>query len=177
MSGILTNFWVIQSIGAVALVFVVFAWSQKTREKMIKSQSINLILFTIHYLLLGAYTGAIMCVIVLFRNFVFLRKGIKKWASHKIWLYFFYLISTIGLIFSWKGLITILPVVAVILGTYGMYKEKPSEMRFYNLINCLIWIPYTIVVYSYSGFLSQIVGISGILIGMYRHDRKEIIQE
>jgi hypothetical protein len=177
MLEIITNFWVIQFIGIIALVFVIFAWSAKTREKIIKSQSINLILFTFHYILLGAHIAALMCVIVLFRNFVFVKKGTKKWASHPTWFYFFCLISAFGLILSWKGLITILPVLAVILGTYGMYKEKPSDMRFYNLINCLMWIPYTIVVSSYSGLMSQIVGIIGISIGMYKHDRKEIMPE
>ena len=107
-------------------------------------------------------------------NFVFIKKGEKKWASYSIWFYLFSLLSVVALTISWKGSITILPVVAVILGTYGMYKEKPADMRFYNLINCLIWIPYTVVISSYPGLLSQIIGTIGILMGMYRHDRKKL---
>ena len=174
MVRLLTNFWFIQSIGIVALVFVVLAWNAKTRKKILRLQSVNLAFFIIHYILLGAYTGALMCVIVLVRNFVFIKKGEKKWASYSIWFYLFSLLSVVALTISWKGSITILPVVAVILGTYGMYKEKPADMRFYNLINCLIWIPYTIVVFSYPGLLSQIIGTIGILMGMYRHDRKKL---
>lgn len=166
------NFWFIQFLGAIALIFVFLSWNAKHRERILNLQSINLVFFAFHYLLLGAYTGALMCVVVLARNFVFVRKGKKKWASNFFWLYIFCLLSIIVLIISWKGWISTLPVIAVIIGMYGMFREKPQEIRFYNLINSLIWIPYTIFVHSYSGLLSQIVGIAGVLTGMYRHDRK-----
>jgi hypothetical protein len=168
----LHNFWFIQFLGAVALVFVFFSWNAKGRKGIFTLQSINLVFFTFHYVLLGAYTGALMCVVVLLRNFVFVKKGVKKWASHVVWLYLFSVLSIAVLALSWNGWISILPVVAVTIGMYGMFKENTKEMRFYNLINSLIWVPYTISVHSYSGLLSQLVGISGVLVGMYRHDRK-----
>jgi hypothetical protein len=175
MQNFLSNFWFIQVIGGIALLFVFLSWNAKTRVRIFELQSINLVFFIVHYLLLGAYTGALMCVIVLARNFVFVRKGIHKWASHPTWLYIFCLLAVVALAFSWKGWISLLPVIAVIIGMYGMFKDKPDEMRFYSLWNSLIWIPYTIVVHSYSGLLSQIIGIAGVLSGMYRHDRKKII--
>lgn len=172
MLSVLYNFWFIQFIGLIALVFVFLSWNAKTRKDIFKLQSINLVFFIIHYMLLGAHTGALMCIVVLTRNFVFVRKGTKRWASHVIWFYIFCLLSIAVLLISWRGWISVLPATAVIIGMYGMFKDKPKEMRFYNLLNSLIWVPYTIVVHSYSGLLSQIIGITGVLVGMYRHDRK-----
>jgi hypothetical protein len=131
--------------------------------------------FIAHYFLLSAFAGAAMCVVTLLRNFVFMQKNEKKWASHPAWFYIFILISVIVLMVFWKGFITILPVLGVIVGIYAMSKDKPSDIRFYMLIASIIWIPYTIVVHSYSGLMSQLVGITGIIMGMYRLDRVKSI--
>ena len=106
---------------------------------------------------------------------MFIRKNEKKWASHEAWFYVFTLISAGVLVVFWKGSITILPVVGVIVGMHAISKDRPADIRFYMLIACLIWVPYTLVVHSYSGLLSQLVGIVGILMGIYRHDRKEAV--
>lgn len=166
----LQNVWVVQGTGALALAFIVLAWNARLRKNIFILQSINLILFIIHYVLLSAYAGAAMCAVVLGRNLVFMQKGEKGWASHSAWFYFFTIFAISLLIIFWNGWVTLLPVGAVIVSMYAMWNDEPARMRFYMLLSCLIWIPYTIIVQSYPGFLSQIVGIVGILLGMYRLD-------
>ena len=174
--GILTNFWIVQSIGGVGLIFTILTWNAKHRKKMLFLQGVSSTLFIAHYFLLGALSGALMCVIALARNIVFIRKGEKAWASHPSWFYIFSVISAGVLVFFWHGFITILPVVGTIVGTYGISRDRTADIRFYILIACIIWIPYTLVVHSYSGLLSQLVGSVAVLMGMYRHDRKIIIE-
>lgn len=164
------DFWFIQTIGAIALVFVIFSWNAKRRRNIFLLQTINLILFTVHYLFLSAYAGAGMCLVVIARNLVFMQKGEQEWASHWAWFYFFTLMAIGVLVVSWNGLTTTLPVIAVVMSMYAMWKDQPSQMRFFMLLSCLIWIPYTIIVQSYPGLLSQVVGIVAILTGMYRLD-------
>lgn len=168
----LNNFWFIQAIGAVGLLFVVLTWNAKTRKNIFLLQSINIVFFTVHYVLLSAYAGAAMCIVTLGRNFIFSQKNNKQWAGHKAW-YFVIVLASIGVLLTfWQGWITILPVAGVVVGTKAMSQNRPADIRFYMLITCLIWAPYTLVVHSYSGLLSQVVGIVGILMGMYRLDRE-----
>lgn len=173
MQAITNNPYFIQSIGALALIFVFLSWNAKERKNIFIFQSINLVLFVIHYSLLTATAGAAMCAVVLARNFVFSQKGEKKWASNPIWLYVFMILSVGVLGIFWKGWITILPVVGVIISMYAMWKDKPAEIRWFMLISCLVWVPYTIIVKSWPGLLSQVIGIAAILVGMYRLDRKK----
>lgn len=175
MFSFLENFWFIQIIGAIALVFIALAWNAKTRKNILLIQSVSMMFFVAHYTLLSAYAGAAMCAVVLGRNFVLLQEDEKNWASHWTWFYFFIFISMGVLAFFWNGWISALPVMGAIVGIYGMWKENPADIRLYMLVASSIWIPYTIAVHSYSGLLSQIVGIAGILVGMYRHDRKEVL--
>jgi hypothetical protein len=168
---LLTNFWFIQGIGAIALIFVFLAWNAKTRKGILFLQSINLVLFIVHYALLSALAGAAMCLVVLARNMVFIQKNDKRWANHPAWFFLFSTVSVGVLAVFWNGWITLLPVAGVIVGTYAIAKDSPAQIRFFMLIACVLWIPYTIVVHSYSGLLSQLVGAAGILTGMYLHDR------
>ena len=172
MFGILQNFWVIQGIGSVGLIFVVLAWNSPTRLKIIKRQSISVSIFIIHYFLLGAYSGAMMSFVTLFRNLVFFQRGKRKWANSQLWIPVFILVCIISISFVWNGWISILPMIGVILGIFSISREKPAHMRLLMLLASLTWIPYSIIVHSYSGLINQIVGVTAILVGMYRHDRK-----
>ena len=168
-----TNFWFIQFIGAVALVFVCFAWNSKNRKRLLQLQAINMSLFVVQFILLRAYTGALMQFVAILRNIVFSKKGEEKWASSHGWMYFFMTLSVVGLLFSWQGLVSIFPVIGIIIGTYGLAKNKTHDIRIYILVTTLAWIPYDLIVHSYTGFIGEVVSDIGIFIGMYRLDRKK----
>ena len=85
-----------------------------------------------------------MCAIVLGRNLVFMRKGEKGWASYPAWLYGFTGIAIVVLVIFWNGWVTILPVLAVVISMYAMWKDRPAQMRLFMLASCLVWIPYTL---------------------------------
>ncbi len=174
MSNFLNNFWFVQSIGILAIVFSIISWNSNIRKKILQFQAVNAFLLAVHYYLLGALAGALMSVIILARNIVFEKKTDHKWAANKAWYYVFIILSLAGTLYSWKGIVTILPAIAVIIANEGLYQDRPDKIRQYILVACLLWVPYTIVVHSYSGLASNIIAALGIIIGMYRLDRKNI---
>ena len=60
--------YVIQALGLVALVFNVYAFASRTRDRILFRQAIASAFFVVHFILLGAVTGAVMSVIVIIRN-------------------------------------------------------------------------------------------------------------
>ena len=173
----LNNFWFIQMLGVVALIVGVISWNVKKRKDILDLQSLNIILFTLQYILLGAYTGAIASVVTLARNLVFAQKGIKKWASSSLWIFVFIGLSILVLTFSWQGWPSILPVIGAIIGTYAVSRNDPKSIRFFMLLTVLFWGPYTLIVHFYSGFISQIITAGGLLIGIFRFDIKGVYQK
>ncbi|MBI3573535.1 YgjV family protein [Candidatus Kaiserbacteria bacterium] len=169
-------FWIAQGIGTVALVIAVFSYQGKTRNQILNRQIVSSSLFIIHFALLSAWTGALTNVIVVARNWVFARKEIHAWAKHTGWVLFFCIVSVGTLYFSWQGFISLLPVTSVLLGIYARWQEKAAQIRAYGLVGCLLWIPYTIVVHSYAGTLTQLVIAGGIIFGIFQHDWKEKFQ-
>ncbi len=124
------------------------------------------------YALLHAYTAVIVEIVTLARNLVFAKRGEKKWANSPLWTYVFMALAIAVLALVWQGWASLLPVVGVVVGTWGMSREKPKSMRFYILLTALVWIPYNIIVHSYTGLLTNIVSYTALLVGMYRLDRK-----
>lgn len=173
MSSLLHNFWFIQSIGLVALVFTIFAWNAKTRKKILELQAISVLISVAQYMLLGAFTGAATQVVTISRNIVFSKKGEKRWASYAIWPYVFIFLAVLVLVFFWQGWISLLPVIGIIVGTLGMFKDKPKQMRIFVLSTALVWIPYNLIVGSYTGFVSDLISYTALIVGMIRLDRKK----
>ncbi len=158
--------------GFAALFFSVLAFQKKDRKSILILQSISLFLFFIHFWFLAAYSGALMNLIGVFRNLVFERKNKSKWAESIYWLYFFICISLLCLLYFWQGFISLLPVVGLIFGTIGVWKNNPKEVRFFMFLTVFAWLAYSILVHSFSGVVTQIVIGSSLLIGIFRFDKK-----
>lgn len=170
-------FWIAQSIGAVALAIAVFSYQSKTRNRLLNRQIVSSVFFIVHFVLLSAWTGVLVNIIVVIRNLVFARKETHTWANHFGWVLFFFALSGGALYFSWQGLISLFPVASVLIGTYGRWQERAAQIRIYALVGCLLWIPYTLVVHSYAGTATQLIAATGVLVGMFRHDEMPIFRK
>lgn len=172
----LADFWFIQFIGLIALFFAILAFQGKERRQILLRQSFAATLFSIHFWLLSAYSGSVMNLISVFRNIISEKKDRKSWAKSIWWMYLFIGLSLVAVVYFWQGPISLLPALGIIVGTIGVWRNKPGEVRFYMLLTVFIWIPYTIITKSYSGLLTQIIIGTSIVSGMYRLDRSSKVE-
>lgn len=159
--------FIVQSIGVIALIVNVFAFASRTRNHILTRQGISALFFTIHFFLLGAYTGAAMNLIVIIRNWVFEHKRAHAWARHTLWLGVFMLTPVAALLFSWQGPISLFPVVGTCFAVYGLWHNNARAIRIWILAATIIWTPYLIVMHSYPGLLNQFFTAGAVLFGMY----------
>jgi hypothetical protein len=151
------SFWIAQFLSMVSLGFFVFSWSQKLRENTLKFQVFGNVLNILIFFILGAYTGMLMSFINLLRNFIYRLKGKREWIEHPLLMYSFMVALVAGSLFSWKGLMTLFPCIACILGTYSISRENTIEMKYFMLAACVLWIPYNIWVEAYVGAFGTVV--------------------
>lgn len=57
----------------------------------------------------------------------------------------------------------LLPALVVIVGMCTRWQEKLSQIQVLGLVGTCLWPPYTIVVHSYAGVLTQLFLMSGII--------------
>lgn len=165
-------FWIAQGIGILALLLVIYSYQGKNRTSILDRQMWSSVIFVAHFALLSAWTGVAMNIIIVIRNWIFAQKGKRVWAESVWWVVMFIGLSVGVLFFTWEGPVSLLPMLAVIVGIYARWQEKPSQIRFLGLVGVLLWLPYTVIVESYAGTLTQLVLMVGILYGIVMHDRK-----
>jgi hypothetical protein len=165
-------FWIAQGIGLIALGFSFRAYQSKTREEILSIQMSGSFVYMAHFALLSAWIGVVMNALVAVRNWIFVRKETHAFARHEGWMWFFMALAGLSLLFTWEGFISVLPVLGVILGVYSRWHAKDAfTIRIYSAIGCILWLPYDLVVRSYTGAITDVLTLAVILYAMWKHDR------
>lgn len=161
-----------QIVGFAAMAIIVASYQQKSHKNILTFQMVSGLLFTVHYLLLGAYTGAIMNLLGAFRSLVYSNRS-KKWASSKIWPVIFSIAFFISGILTWDNIFSLFPLIAMLMSSVVLWIEKPKVNRIFSLPTSTCWLIYNIKTLSYPGIITEIFVLSSIIIGILRLDIKK----
>jgi hypothetical protein len=115
------NFLLIQLISVIAWLFIVLSYYRKNTNKILVFQIIANITFCIHYLLLGAFSGLLICGIEALCNYGYYKTDKDKYI---------YCISIpfriLGGTFMIQTWIDILPILASLVDGYSLTKKRNS---------------------------------------------------
>lgn len=164
-----------QILGFVPLILSYFIFFFNDRRKMIITKTVSDILWTIHMIMMGAVSGAIVNGICIIRGLVFLNKEKVKKAGIFVPILFSAVIL-ISSALSWDGIISILPAIGSTLGVIGYWCNKPENMRRVIFPGLVLWTIYTISVFSVSGIINNAISIISIIMTEIRY-RKTLKKE
>lgn len=191
---------VVQGIGFIAIAMNILSVQFNTHFKIMFFKSMGSFLFCVQYLLLGAFTGLVMDLVGVIRNFVF-AYNVKKNRSNKWWIVIFCIITAVAgiatIILTWnKTLLTlsrwtsnaptlmalavfisIISVVAKLGSTIGYGFKSPHAIRMINLPTFAMWICYNVIVFSLAGVISDSMSIVSIIIAEIRYHKKPKIND
>jgi hypothetical protein len=160
----------VQGIGYIALLFVILSFQRNTRKMILGIMLTGLLLFVVHYLLLGATTGAVMNLIEAAVVFLAYKKESAKWAQSRYWLYIFIAAFILAGLLTGTTFIDGLPIIAQIAGTLAVYQTRPRAIRFIMLIPRPLWFVYNLTIGSSAGMVAEILILTSVLIGIVRFD-------
>ena len=160
---------VAQLIGFCGMAGNFIAFQQTKRRNILLVQIISALLFILHYVLLGQYTGAALNFIGFCRSIVFINNG-KKWAQSKVWLYIFIALCCIAGAVTWSGPFSILPPVAMILSTVANWMKSETKIRLITFPSSPCWLVYNITAHSAAGVITECVTMTSLLISIVRYD-------
>lgn len=159
------------AFGFVGIIVNMIIYWQKNRNKMLFAKLFADIVWTVHYSLLGALTGAVTCGISILRETVFLNRK-YRWAQSNLWLIFFVIISAGFGIAAWKNVINIFPIIASILSVISFAIGKPSLSRMLQIIISVLFLAYDIYVMSYAGIINEVCTLTSVVIASFYFRRK-----
>ena len=159
-----------QIIGALAMVCAVICFQQKDRKKLLIWQFIVCLLWTVHFLVLGQYTGAALNGVQVVRSIIFGKRETAKWAN---WFgfvpLFIFLTAFIGII-TWKDGFSIFPIIGTVFATISLWMKKPFTIRSLTFPVSIFWGVYDVYSKSIAGALNEVFVIASLIIAIIRID-------
>ena len=145
----------------------------KSNRALFLSQSLGSVMFGLQFLLLGSLSGCFSLLLVIVRNMLLVRYEQCAWVRWKGWIAVFSAFCIAILIFTWNGPISILPYLAVQVGTIMYWTNNARMIRLSNLICASpCWLIFDIIVGSIGGILNETILIVSILVSIYRYGWK-----
>ena len=159
----------IQAIGFAGVIFFIFSYQIKSNRALFLMQLLGTGMFTIQFILLGAYTGAINLMIIILRNALLLKVRDWKWVKSKHTMFALIALSIIGASFSWSGLISLLPLTATAGTMVAYWTDNAQKIRLGNLVcGSPCWLTYDILIGSLGGILNESITLISVLISIKR---------
>lgn len=141
----------IQILGVIAFIFLFISYIFKKKDDIVLNQLIAYMIFSIHYLMLGAFTGSLLelgCVGSSLATHYHSNK--KKLLS--IVLTIIYIVIAI---ISWESWYSLIPTIVCIVTTLALFYGNALAIRLVGLLNSLGWGIYSLCVHSYSVAISN----------------------
>lgn len=151
--------------GVVGIALIVIAFQMNNRRTMLRIHLASCLVWSMHYVLIGASTGASMTFFAAARCYVFDRYRAKTWALPAFILGFI-----VAALATWKGWTSILPLIGMCLATLAMWQKNPRNIRLISLTVTPFWLSYNFFHGSYVGMAADIITFSSVLIAVCRFD-------
>lgn len=161
----------IQLLSWVAAVFVIISFQVHNLKRMMVLQQTGYFFLAIHFILLGATTGAVMTIIGIIRLSV--AAYIKKHPEYRRYYLIFFPIILIASWITATGPESLLPAIGYLLGTLAIYQQKMMTTRILFLTAHPFWLAYNFLVGSQGGIAMECFNLISSSTAIIRH-RKQI---
>jgi len=165
-----------QIINLVGMGFGFTAFQCKKHWQIMLFKVIHEFLASIHYILLGAYTGAVMNLISCFRNSLF-AVWVKKGKKTTGLILVFGVIFVVLGVYVWEGPKSIFVIAAKVLTCIAYGCKNTATVRKLSLISNSGWLVYNLIVFSVAGFVCDSVMLTSVITGIIRHDLLPAMQK
>lgn len=154
-----------QLVGVVGICILIAVFQFNNRKIILRLQLVSGLVWALHYILLGAFTGAAMNALMSLRNYVF-----EKYR-HNGWMFWISVavIVMAGLL-TWRDWSSVFPLIASIVATIAVWQKNPRHIRFLMIFVPILWFCYNYLNGSYPGMVGDTVTFVSLLVGMYRFD-------
>ena len=154
---------VAQCLGFVPMFLGFFMFRNVSRRATLAIKATSDFLSAIHFFLLGASTGCVICALNVGRGLCFAQKGRKAWASG-IWMpVIFCILTAVGSILSWSSILSLLPLLGSCLAVIGYWCNEPQKLRRFNFAGIFLWLIYGIVTLSLSTIIGNAISLFSII--------------
>lgn len=109
-----------------------------------------------------------MNVVSMARNYVFIKYRSK--FNQPVLLFIFILIFTLAAVYTWQGIISLLPLGGVVISSIAYWQKKTNYIRALSLLASPMWLLYNFLSGSYPGMIIEVFVIASLCVAIWRYD-------
>ncbi|MBQ8042902.1 MAG: YgjV family protein [Clostridia bacterium] len=148
----------------------------KDRNESLKVQSINCMFESLYAFSINAYTGAVLGVINFIRSSLFIKKEKFSKQFYLSLLVIFESIVITNCIFTWNGIISLLPTTGSIVRTYCLWQSNMKYVRMSGIVSGILFGMYYIYYQSWFMVAGYLLLFIISLYNVCKMDLKQPIQ-
>lgn len=157
---------------ALACMALILSICIKNRKKSLLVQSLNCLFESAYGFIIGAYTGAVLSIANFIRTLIFMQsEKINKRIYFVILLIFESMIIT-NCVYTWEGMISILPTIGSVIRTYCLWQSDMKLVRISGMTTGIFYGLYYWYYQSYFLVLGDIILLCTGMISIYKNDIK-----
>ncbi len=166
-----------QIIGLGAVALYLLSYQLKKRSHIVWVTCISNALYVLQYVLLGAFSGAIMDFMSTVSSFLAAKKNDPPFNKHirlLTWVNII-VIAAVGLIsaFVQRKWIELIPLAGALLQTGGLWCDDEQTIRKFGLCSAPFWLVYNFISQAYGASLGSVIAIVSIIISLIRYRRNK----
>lgn len=158
-------------VGLLAVCIFLLSFQQKTRGRIIAFNATSRALYILQYILLGAFSGAVLDVLGIIAS---LLAGLKNDPRMK--RYMKLLIPLLYAVFIFAGVITytrfldLFALAGVMLHTGAFFLDDERKIRILSLVGSPFWLVYNLTSLAFGSAIGDLLSICSIGIAIFRYD-------
>ena len=154
-----------QVLGVAGMAVGILSFQCRKNSLLFWGLGISGLLFSVHYFLLGAFTGALINVINVVRSIWLVTPRLKHWG----FMVGMNLLYCAAILITYNGWLSILILLTQLAGTFAMWQNNGKTIRVVQFfVISPIWLMHNIIVFSVGGIICEIFNLCSILVSFIR---------
>ena len=153
-----------------AFIALILSICIKDRNKSLAVQSLNCIFEAIYAFIINACTGAFLSIINTIRTFIFIQGEKINKKIYTLILIIFESIIILNCIYTWNGLISILPTIGSIIRTYCLWQTNMKLVRISGITTGVTYGLYYLFYKSWFIVMGDIILVCISALNIYKND-------
>ena len=162
-----------QIIGALAAATFIASYQMKHRRWILILGAVARVLFTVQYVLLGAYVGAALDVLGILAVLIAARKDhptVQKLLFPLITLVHVSILALTAIFYqNWTDIFVML---GMTLHTAALWFSREKRIRYLSLCGSPCWLAYNLANKAFFPAINDVFSITSLLVAIFRYDLK-----
>ena len=145
-----------QVVGAIAIAVSYGAMLLSNDKMHVKGTAAGALIDAVHWLLLAAYTGAVLAFLIAIRMLVSLNNDYRKIITSVVFSVLFVFVSLL----TWENIYSFLPMSGTVIATFAYFHSSRIALRWWLIVCNIPWIIYSVHVDSFPGVFAGVIAVA-----------------